>query len=889
MPIIQTISPKGLLPIKDKFKLPEEFSTICDNVELRSGSMVSLAEPSDVLAGRTPVEQISLTPGYTIVKGPINDDQFSRHYYSTNEKTDKMKVLVTKPVNQSLFMQNDPVPLTGGISIGVFAFGPTDGLEFDAAPLSNLDRIIAASADDVSDGVRYTPNASDMGFTILTSVFNFPGITMPAGTHKYFLQRNEDNIELFIDGVSQGIITGTVSLASAFIISDLVNSEVSAVGYPTQTSGDILEAHRDIIYNPTITDNTPVNLYDGDDLTYIEFNQGDSLVYDFDVTPKDITSIMVSFSSAQYVNTTLAVEYSDDNATWVESKRIVLITTSADQIKPVVSGGERRYWRLRAISGNGRLNRFSMYDGTLSTAEARDVFIQAPEEPTIESLALDNAATQATLTIGGVNGTLDKTEIEGVFIKAHFTAASTANGTATTGIYGSSFASVTLGQVYPKDKLDLTKAAIPVGTINLVSVSREVTGGLDYTDKSYNYVVIFEYQLYTSSTQERTAQFVIAYEDDLGQVGEPSTPIEFNAIDKGSIRIAKITFPAVSDSNAIYTRIYRSGSDGQFYQAGKVPIGATEFEDIYEESDYQRLIQGEVLGNFGNPPEGLTNLALVAGGIMAGTDHKKTVWMSDPLKPNIMTYSRTTSSNIVGMASTGSELIVCTDGNPELITGSHPSVMSQDIIMTNQACLSRDSITQVKNAIFYAGTDGLVSVVGARGEVVTRKLISAKQWMEYDPASMIGVSLDGKYYGFNSTGNTFVFDLETAEITNISVSANAAYSDISEDAIYIDQGSGAQKLFGHISKNLSKTVQSKFHRFPNPVTFNAIRVNAESYDDTVVDLYVNGILHTSIAPHNSNSRRLPRMPQAREIYYKVTGTDTVISVEIATSMGELRG
>jgi len=747
MPILQTSSPKGLLPIQDKFKLPEEVTTICENVEIRSGSMVSHSAPSDILDNRTIVEQISLTPNYTIIKGPINDDQFSRHYYSTHEKSDKVQVLVSKPINFATYV--------------------------DAS-------------------------------------------------------------------------------------------------------------------NPFITNGASDNLYDENDSTFILFNEGYVVSYDFNLA-MSINSVMVSFTSAQFVNTIVSVEYSDNNSTWTEAKRITLISTSKDQIRDLPDSGPHRYWRLKAISGDGRLNRFAMYNGTLHTTEARDVFIASPDEPTIDSLPIDNSTVQASLIIGSDTATLNKLEIEGNYIKGHFTVSSDASGTAAAGIYGTNFSNIDIGQVYPKSKLYLEKDAVRVGTINLVSVSKEVLGGLDYTDTDTNYVALFEYQLFTSSTQERSTQYVVAYEDDLGQVGEPSVPVEFNAIERGSIRIAKLTFSDVKDDNAIYTRIYRSGPDGQYYLAGKVSIGVLEFEDIYNEGEYERLVQGEPLGNFGNPPEGLTNLCLVAGGVMAGTDHKKTVWLSDPNKPNVMTYSRTTVENIVGMASTGSELIVCTEGNPELITGSHPAVMSQDIIMTNQACLSRDSITQVKNAILYAGTDGLVSVVGARGDIITSKVLSAKQWMEYDPASMIGVSLDGKYYGFNSTGNTFVFDLGTGELSNISVSANAAYSDISEDAIYIDQGDGARKLFGHISTKLNKTVQSRFYRFPNPLQFTAIRVNAESYVDTQVEVYVNGVLATTITPINANSRRLPRIPQAREIYYKVTGSDTVVSVEIATSMGELRG
>ena len=745
MPIIKTVLPKGLIPIKDNYKIPEEASTLCENIELRSGSLVSLPAISDVIPDRTLVEQISLTPNHTIVKGPINDDQFSRHYYSTHEPTDKMKVIVTKLINQA--------------------------------------------------------------------------------------------------------------------------SESTSC---------------------TVTDGNPANLYDGNDLTYLTFDTADSITYDFDLIPKDITSVMVSYTSAQYVNAVVSVEYSDNNIDWTEVKQLTLLNTSKDQTRPIFSSGVHQYWRLRAVSGSGRLVRFSMHDGTLSTASARDVFITAPSKPTLTSLSIDNSTTDASFCIGETQGILNKVEIEGAFIKAHFSIAFTATGALTVGIFGIYFPDVTSGQIYPKDKQYLTKSAVNVGTINLVSVSREIIGGLDYTNSSHNYVAIFEYQLFTSSTQERTAQYVIAYEDDLGQVGEPSLPVEFNAIDKGSIRIAELTFGPVLDPNALYTRVYRSSEDGQYYLSGKVPIGAIVFEDIYQESDYERLIQGEPLGNFGNPPEGLTNLCLVSGGIMAGTDHKKTVWLSDPLKPNVMTYSRTTSANIVGMASTGSELVVCTDGNPELITGSHPSVMSQDIIMTNQACVSRESITQVKNAILYAGTDGLVSVVGARGDVITKDILSSNQWLEYNPSSMIGVSLDGKYYGFNSTDRVFVFDLQTGELTNIDTSVIAAYSDISDDAIYVDTGDGARSLFGHPTQKRSKTFQSKFHRFPNPVTFNAMRVNAESYNDTVVTFYINGSAFCSIQPVDANSRRLPRMPQARELYYRVTGTDTVSSIEISTSMGELR-
>jgi len=877
MTVISISTPKGIMPIKDEFNLPDGFATTAENTTLNSGSIVPFKDVGNAVTLPTH-KQLALTPGYNIEKGPIHDDYFDRYYYTTNIQGDRMKVLVVKPSDLIV----DPIyniDLDGDISPDA-EFTSGDEIEWTATDIADATSIYEDSV--TGDGVVVL-NSTTMRITI-NSATTPETIELTgdwSGEKTYLLQWDDQDYNLYTDGVltdTQTSIALGVSISTDTSIANIVHWRNTTLFTATQ----ILEAHKtDTTLNASFSNLE--NLFDSNSETYAEVVKDDTFSFDFGVETV-IDNIALGFTSPQYTPTKVKLEYSDDNTLWTEAEEIILIPSSDLQVRSVSEYAAYQYWKVTVTAGSGRLNRIEYYNDENTTESSRDVYIESPEQPTLTQLEVTGLGTP-TMTVGGSSATLSSEEIKGGKIYAHFSGSGSGTINLTLGDFSAN--GVTLGSIYPVEgETDITYNGEKVGAFKLLSVSQEVIPGVDYSASDKNYVAVYEYELYTSSSQLLTRQYLLAIEDDLGQIGPPSLPVEYNTLGSTQVTLAQLSWTLPEDENANKIIIFRSAPDGEYYKAGEVDADVTTFVDIYTEEDYRRFTPGIPLGAFGNPVDDVTNLAIMAGGSAVVSDRKKTIYISEPLKPHVMTYTRTVTGNIIGMASTGSELIVCTDQNPELITGSHPSVMTQEIVMTNQACISRESITQVKNSIIYAGTDGLVSVVGARGDIITSELLSQSDWLELNPSSMIGESHDGKYYGFTSS-HTIIYDFNTGSLTTSTLSPDSAYSDIETDSLYLRFDDVDYKAFD--GPSMTQTLESKHYRFPIPVTFNAIRVSSNTYNDTCVNVYINGCLGCTIYPQDFNSRRLPRMPQAREMHIEVIGTDTVNSIEIATSMGELRG
>jgi hypothetical protein len=109
-------------------------------------------------------------------------------------------------------------------------------------------------------------------------------------------------------------------------------------------------------------------------------------------------------------------------------------------------------------------------------------------------------------------------------------------------------------------------------------------------------------------------------------------------------------------------------------------------------------------------------------------------------------YTLTVDYPIVGVAVYGSSLVVCTTGNPSIVSGVNAAAMTLQKTDAPLPCLSRRSIVAGGEGVFYASEEGLVLVNPGGVQTVTKDLISREQWrVEYVPSTQKAMYMGGEY------------------------------------------------------------------------------------------------------------------------------------------------
>jgi len=418
--------------------------------------------------------------------------------------------------------------------------------------------------------------------------------------------------------------------------------------------------------------------------------------------------------------------------------------------------------------------------------------------------------------------------------------------------------------------------------------------------------------------------YVYTFVTAFGEEGPPSSPSSIIQLD--DTQTTTLSLPTSDQPSGNYNfgsgslkRIYRSNTGStntQFQFAGEVPFTSTTFNDI---QDADTL--GEVLPSatwIGPPddnaslyPDGpLKGLISLAQGTMAGFTGKR-FCLSEPFLPHAwpIGYRITTEEDIVAIASTANGVAALTDGQPYFITGTEPSSMTAVRIDLAQACVNVNSVVDMGDYVLYAGPDGLCGVESASGSVVTKGLISVKQWnTDFHPTTIRAFRHEGTYVAFHSTGG-WVYDPRADEsaLSTLTISAEVrgGYMNPKDGELYIIVGNKIKKYRGG-STSKTATFKSKKYVTPAPVSMGWVSVHANEYPATV-KVYGDGTLlahytltksgatytqATTVPSGISNTtlaEPIMRMPAvvAQEWEVQVEGTD-INEFCLAQAMDEIR-
>lgn len=166
---------------------------------------------------------------------------------------------------------------------------------------------------------------------------------------------------------------------------------------------------------------------------------------------------------------------------------------------------------------------------------------------------------------------------------------------------------------------------------------------------------------------------------------------------------------------------------------------------------------GEVLMEIESPFHDLRCILDVPGSFYCGfsPSHPKTVCFSevDLLYSWPIAYQYDIKDNIVALAVTSNTVFALTDGWPYVLNGTSPEGMTVTKLAGPAACVSARGVCVYRNAVYYAGHQGLMTIYndansGTVCANLTDKIFTKDQWQAFNPSSCVMGQHDGALHLF---------------------------------------------------------------------------------------------------------------------------------------------
>jgi hypothetical protein len=216
--------------------------------------------------------------------------------------------------------------------------------------------------------------------------------------------------------------------------------------------------------------------------------------------------------------------------------------------------------------------------------------------------------------------------------------------------------------------------------------------------------------------------------------------------------------------------------------------------DFTDDFNYKSLTSTLATNDYLAPPDDLQGLTVVQSTFLAGFVGND-LYFSEPNAFHAWpdSYKRSFESNIVGLASVGSQLLVLTESFPYIVDGSDPAVMTQSKLPSRYPCLNRKSIVETSFGVVYATHDGLaVWAPSAGAQLLTRLIHSSDTWNEsLNPDTLIGVTYKDTYFASHSAGSIVLepgAKQEAPSFVNSSFTFSAAWYDSLTNILYVTSG-----------------------------------------------------------------------------------------------------
>lgn len=387
-----------------------------------------------------------------------------------------------------------------------------------------------------------------------------------------------------------------------------------------------------------------------------------------------------------------------------------------------------------------------------------------------------------------------------------------------------------------------------------------------------------------------TRVYVYTYVTDIGEESAPSpTSLELTCKQDDTVNISSLAAAPAGAYGINKIRVYRTqtnSSGADFYFLREIASTLTTTTD-----DNRAL--GEVLETttWLMPPTDLTWLTGLWNGMMAGISGRAVrfceanAYYAWPFAYEILP----SNAQPVALATFGQNLVMLTNGNPSIITGSTPDAMDEQPVEFYQACVAPLSAVGMGHGVAWASPDGLAYIGNGGPRMLTLGVMTRDDWQALVPSTIKGCMYEGRYFGFYNDGTRkcFVYDPANPDgLYFLDFGVDALHLDDLQDALYVLDGVNVQKWDAGSAKTV--TFKSKLFKMPKPTQgFACAEVVADTYPVTF-KLYADGVLKHTQSVASNNPFRLPAGYMAQTFQMEVSGTSAIQGVAAAHSMQEIK-
>lgn len=391
-----------------------------------------------------------------------------------------------------------------------------------------------------------------------------------------------------------------------------------------------------------------------------------------------------------------------------------------------------------------------------------------------------------------------------------------------------------------------------------------------------------------------------------GEESAPSAPLtlEKSANENYTISVTHTPDPDEQALQGIaFYRTYASFQSADFYLLNPTPLTGTNGVYTFTDSTAAPPTTTTLrTADWDRPPTGAASLTYMGNGFFMASVGKDLV-LSEPYRPHAWPYRMTLPHGVVGIVPVEGGALVTTQAEAYLVSGAHPSQVSQQFLGAEQAGWSDTALTRVAGSAVYASNDGFVDVFGGRPSLESSQhLFTRRDWRDRFGAVRNNLRLashDGRVLGFidptypsaaAGSDGPFLIDLHEAAGSYCRLDVGQAIYGAAVAAVTDELFVGTATGFAPFGSGaeIAMEWQSADFLYPAPQSFAAAIVDCAG--SFTIELRADGVLvHSEAVTTGRKPFRLPDLPTADRWSVKFVGTGTLRSFDMAGSFRELGG
>lgn len=305
--------------------------------------------------------------------------------------------------------------------------------------------------------------------------------------------------------------------------------------------------------------------------------------------------------------------------------------------------------------------------------------------------------------------------------------------------------------------------------------------------------------------------YVYTYVTAFGEESEPCPASNIADWQPGQTVTLSGFAAAPTGRNITTQRIYRTqtGSSGtDLYFIAERAASASNYVDTIADDDFAEVLPSR---SYNAPPDTLSGIIGMPNGMMAAFTGKD-IYFCEPWIPHAWpeAYVLTVDYDIVALAAIGTMLLILTTGHPYIASGTDPTSMQMMRVESNLPCLSAYGVVDLGYSIAYPSHEGLVLITpDGNFTVITKNLFNRSEWQQFEPSTLVGGQISGRYVGaYNSLNpdgspliGTMIIDPNGASpfLVRSDVSARAFFYDIASGSLYFLTDTGDIQEFDPLS------------------------------------------------------------------------------------------